>query len=79
MVKDGMNALSRVPSVCQRCFQPVPKLARKCPSCDVSLGRYSSAQMAYVVALGVLVFTLIVVTAWLLYRFAAVFIQSTAD
>ncbi len=63
-----MPTLNRVPSVCQRCFQPVSRLARKCPSCDVSLQRFDPARMSLVAILGILLFALILITGWLVYR-----------
>jgi hypothetical protein len=63
-----MLPVAKMPSVCQRCFQPVPRLARKCPSCRISLERFDPARMSVTAVLGTLIFGLILVSGWLLYR-----------
>ena len=59
---------SRLPSVCQRCYHPVTRLARTCPDCGESLQRISLFRVAYILIGSLIVFGLMVSGAVALYR-----------
>ena len=64
----SINAIRRVPSVCQRCYHAVPRFARNCPDCGEPLQRISIYRIAYVLIGSLLVFAAMVFAAVLLYR-----------
>jgi hypothetical protein len=59
---------ARLPSVCQRCYHPVTRLARTCPDCGESLQRISLFRVAYILMGSLAVFGLMVFAAVTIYR-----------
>ena len=68
MIARSIHAFRRLPSVCQRCYHSVPRLARTCPDCGEPLQRISLRRIAYVLIGSLLVFAAMVGAAVLLYR-----------
>ena len=62
-----------LPSLCQRCYQPVSRLARTCPACGEPLGRMSLLRIVSVLA-GVLMVLAAIIACG--YLFVYVYLHS---